>query len=443
MAPFLLEKIMLPIQLLRKKDPTLRAALARRPAPINWEEFDGNEIQRKHTQTCLENTQSEHNRVAHAMAIAKRNGDLQQCAQLHHHGAQLNGAIKELTAQVQKYNEIQQQFVLQLPNIPHPDVPNGNSEEGNTIVRTVGTPSQAHHLGATHTDIAQNFGGLDAVLGAQLAHSRFTVMGGEMARLHRALIQMMLDMHADHGYTEMNVPYLVNRQTLQGTGQLPKFEDDMFQTTDGLFLIPTAEVPLTNLVANQILRLDDLPLAWCAHTPCFRKEAGSAGRDVHGLIRQHQFEKVELVRVEHPNAAEEALRTNVLGAACAVMDALELPYQIVELCAGDLGFAAHHTFDIEVWLPSQNTYREISSCSNMGDFQARRMNTRLKDGQQTIVPHTLNGSGLAVGRALVAVLENHIQADNRLYIPNRLRPYWGNRAYIQPQNLLGKHKKLV
>lgn len=190
MAPFLLEKIMLPIQLLRKKDPTLRAALARRPAPINWEEFDGNEIQRKHTQTCLENTQSEHNRVAHAMAIAKRNGDLQQCAQLHHHGAQLNGAIKELTAQVQKYNEIQQQFVLQLPNIPHPDVPNGNSEEGNTIVRTVGTPSQAHHLGATHTDIAQNFGGLDAVLGAQLAHSRFTVMGGEMARLHRALIQI-------------------------------------------------------------------------------------------------------------------------------------------------------------------------------------------------------------------------------------------------------------
>lgn len=433
---------MLPLQLLRKKDPALRAALARRPTPIDWNGFDDNEKLRKQAQMRLESTQAEHNQTAQDMAHAKRTGDMARCAHLQRRGGELNTTIKELTADLHKFNEQQQQFVLQLPNIPHPDVPDGATETDNQIVRTVGNPNVASQ-GTTHTEIAQHFGGLNAIVGAQLAHSRFTVMGGDMARLHRALIQMMLDMHAERGYCEMNVPYLVNRQTLQGTGQLPKFEDDVFQTTDGLFLIPTAEVPLTNLVANQILRMEDLPLAWCAHTPCFRKEAGSAGRDVHGLIRQHQFEKVELVRVEHPIRAEEALQTNILAAACAVMDALELPYRIVELCAGDLGFAAHHTFDIEVWLPSQNTYREISSCSNMGDFQARRMNTRLKDGKQTLVPHTLNGSGLAVGRALVAVLENHIQADNRLYIPNRLRPYLGNRAYLEPQKALGKNKKLV
>ena len=425
---------MLPIQLLRKKDPNLRAALARRPTPINWVPFDDNEALRKELQTQLEQAQANHNSVARQMAQAKRNNDTNACEQLRLRGAQLNTTIKDLHTEVQQLNIVQEQFMLQLPNIPYPEIPNGQNEANNTTIKTVGSIPTAPHLGATHTEIAQHFGGLDALLGAQLAHSRFTVMGGDVARLHRALIQMMLDMHNDRGYQEVNVPYLVNRKTLQGTGQLPKFEEDMFQTHDGLFLIPTAEVPLTNLVANQILRLDDLPLAWCAHTPCFRREAGSAGRDVHGLIRQHQFEKVELVRIEHPQKAEEALHNDILAAACDVMDALELPYRVVELCTGDLGFAAHHTYDIEVWLPSQKTYREISSCSNMGDFQARRMNTRLKDGQRTITPHTLNGSGLAIGRALVAVLENHIKADNRLYIPQKLQPYMKNQKYIQPLN---------
>lgn len=433
---------MLPIQLLRKKDPNLRAALARRPAPINWMPFDDTEMQRKDFQTQLEQVQANHNTVARQMAQSKRDNDINACEQLRVRGTQLNTTIKDLHTKVQQLNVVQEQFILQLPNIPHPDIPDGENDADNRIIKTVGSVPTAPHLGATHSEIAQHFGGLNAILGAQLAHSRFTVMAGEMARLHRALIQMMLDMHTQRGYCEMNVPYLVNRQTLQGTGQLPKFEDDVFQTTDGLFLIPTAEVPLTNLVANQILRQEDLPIAWCAHTPCFRKEAGSAGRDVHGLIRQHQFEKVELVRIEHPHRAQEA-HNDILNAACDVMDALELPYRVVELCVGDLGFAAHRTFDIEVWLPSQNMYREISSCSDMGDFQARRMNTRIKDGKTTVVPHTLNGSGLAVGRALVAVLENHIQADNRLYIPPRLRPFFGNRECIEPQKVLGKQKKLV
>lgn len=432
---------MLPIQLLRKQDPDVRAALQRK-TKIDWNDFDATEVQRKNAQMELENAQAQHNKVVKQMAQAKREGNLPLCEDLHQQGVALHLDIKKLTERTQQLTEHQHNFVLQLPNIPHPDVPNGATEKENVVVRTVGAVPTAPHLGATHSEIAQNFGGLDPLLGAQLAHSRFTVMNGDIARLHRALIQLMLDMHTQRGYCEMNVPYLVNRQTLQGTGQLPKFEDDVFQTTDGLFLIPTAEVPLTNLVANQILRLDDLPMAWCAHTPCFRKEAGSAGRDVHGLIRQHQFEKVELVRVEHPNAAQEA-HADILNAACDVMDALELPYRVVELCAGDLGFAAHRTFDIEVWLPSQSTYREISSCSDMGDFQARRMNTRIKDGKTTIVPHTLNGSGLAVGRALVAVLENHIQADNTLYIPQRLRPFFGNQSHIAPKNGLGKQKKLV
>lgn len=432
---------MLPIQLLRKQDPNVRAALQRK-TKIDWREFDATEVQRKNAQIALENAQAQHNKVVKQTAQAKRGGNLPLCEDLHQQGVTLHLDIKKLTERTQQLTEQQHNFVLQLPNVPHPDTPNGENEHDNVVVRTVGSIPTAPHLGATHSEIAQNFGGLNPLLGAQLAHSRFTVMGGDIARLHRALIQLMLDMHTQRGYCEMNVPYLVNRQTLQGTGQLPKFEDDVFQTTDGLFLIPTAEVPLTNLVANQILRPEDVPLAWCAHTPCFRKEAGSAGRDVHGLIRQHQFEKVELVRIEHPQQAHEA-HADILNAACAVMDALELPYRVVELCAGDLGFAAHRTFDIEVWLPSQNTYREISSCSDMGDFQARRMNTRIKDGKTTIVPHTLNGSGLAVGRALVAVLENHIQADNTLYIPPRLQPFFGNQSYIAPKNVLGKQKKLV
>lgn len=421
---------MLNIQTLRRKDPQVRDALARRGTDINWEAFDTQEIERKEAQTALEALQAQRNRVAQRIAQAKREG--LPINELMAEGTAINERMGALNEHTKQLIAEQNAFVLGLPNTPHPDIPNGTDETANRVVETVGHIPTQTHLGQDHIAIAKHFGGIDTAKGTELATTRFNVMTGNIARLHRALIQMMLDLHTDNGYTEVNVPYLVNEQTLRGTGQLPKFADDVFQTQDGLYLIPTAEVPVTNLVANTILDLKDLPMAFCAHTPCFRREAGSAGRDVHGLIRQHQFEKVELVRVEHPNRAEEALLTDILGGAKAVMDALELPYRVVELCTGDLGFSATHTFDIEVWLPAQQMYREISSCSNMGDFQARRMNTRLKDGQQTIIPCTLNGSGLAVGRALVALLENHIQADNTLYIPERLRPYVNNRVYLEP-----------
>ena len=421
---------MLPIQQLRKKDVALREALAKRSAAIDWASFDELEEKRQKAQLALENGRAKRKDIAEKVAQLKRTGE--DASALIQEGAALNHNLLELEQALAPLQDQQEQWVLQIPNVPHGAVPQGAGEDDNREVEIVGAiPTQAH-LGQDHIAIAQPFGGLDAKAGAMLSGSRFTVMGGQMAKLHRALIQMMLELHEEAGYQEMNVPYLVRAQSLKGTGQLPKFGEDLFKTQDDLYLIPTAEVPLTNLVADQMLRLDQLPFAWCAHTPCFRREAGAAGKDVHGLIRQHQFEKVELVRVEHPNHSEEALLNDVLGSAKRVLDALELPYRVMELCTGDLGFSAHHTFDLEVWMPSQNKYREISSCSNMGDFQARRMNTRLKDGKQTLVPHTLNGSGLAVGRSLVAVLENHIQADGNLYIPERLRPFMKGQSHLTP-----------
>lgn len=419
-----------PIQLLRKKDPTLRADLARRPKHIAWEEFDQLEEKRQMAQVKLENARARRRQIAEQVGQLKRQG--QDAIALMAEGAELNETLDDLEMALAPLEDAQHQWVLGIPNSPHEQVPLGDGEDQNQEVQVVGSIPRAAHLGQDHIAIAQAFGGLDGEAAAQLSGSRFTLMKGDMAKLHRALIQMMLDLHEEAGFEEINVPYLVRGQTLQGTGQLPKFSEDLFKTQDDLYLIPTAEVPLTNLIANRVLTLDELPLAWCAHTPCFRREAGAAGRDVHGLIRQHQFEKVELVRVEHPNRSEEALVKDILGNAKRVMDALEVPYRVMELCTGDLGFSAHHTFDIEVWLPSQQKYREISSCSNMGDFQARRMNAKLKDGKQTLVPHTLNGSGLAVGRSLVAVLENHIQADGKLYLPGRLRPYLKGKPYLEP-----------
>ena len=423
---------MLPIQLLRKKDPALRQALARRPGALSWEAFDALEARRHAAQVACESARARRRQVAEAVGQAKRAKDEDQAQKLMAEGAEIAGDLVFLDADLAKLDAEQEALVARFPNAPLPGIPDGNDETHNRVVMVEGDVRLVDNA-PDHVQAATAFGGIDAQRGADLSGSRFTVMEGPVARLHRALIQMMLDMHSEAGYREVYVPYLVRDTALFGTGQLPKFAEDLFRTEDGLYLIPTAEVPVTNLVANRILELRELPLAWCAHTPCFRREAGSAGRDVHGLIRQHQFEKVEMVRIEHPDNSEQALNDKVLGGALAVMRALELPFRVVELCTGDLGFSSQHTFDVEVWLPSQKAYREISSCSNMGDFQARRMNTRLRDGKNTIVPHTLNGSGLAVGRSLVALLENHLRPDGALHIPERLRPYLGGRAMIEPE----------
>jgi seryl-tRNA synthetase len=423
---------MLPIQLLRKQDPELRQALAQRLGNIDWAGFDQLESERHQAQLAVEQARAQRRQVAEQVAIAKRGGDSELFEHLVAQGSNLGLQLIDLEARAAGLEQAQHAQVSALPNAPHADVPPGVDEHSNRVVRVVGGEPAKKDV-ADHIELSKAFGGIDAERGAALSGSRFSVLEGDMAKVHRALIQMMLDIHGENGYREVYVPFLVKAEALFGTGQLPKFEEDLFQAQDGLYLIPTAEVPVTNLVRERILELADLPMAWCAHTPCFRREAGAGGRDMHGLIRQHQFEKVEMVRIEHPQASEEALLEKVVAGAEAVLCALEVPYRLVELCAGDLGFSAAHTFDLEVWLPAQDTYREISSCSNMGDFQARRMNTRLRDGKRNIYPHTLNGSGLAVGRSLVALLENHIQPDGRLYLPQKLRPYLGGRTHLDPQ----------
>jgi serine--tRNA ligase len=301
-------------------------------------------------------------------------------------------------------------------------VPVGADESDNVEVRKWGTPRVFDFKVEDHTDIGEGLGQLDFALASKLTGARFSTLKGGLARLNRALIGFMLDTHIAKGYTEMYVPYMVNADSLKGTGQLPKFEEDLFKVSDGYYMIPTSEVPLTNTVRDTILSPNDLPMKLTAHTPCFRSEAGSAGRDTRGLIRQHQFEKVEMVQIVRADTSMQALE-EMTAQAESILQALELPYRVVMLCTGDMGFGAVKTYDIEVWLPSQDAYREISSCSNCGDFQARRMGARVKDGKQTELVHTLNGSGLAVGRTLLAILENHQNADGTVNIPKALQPY--------------------
>jgi seryl-tRNA synthetase len=310
----------------------------------------------------------------------------------------------------------------------------GEDASQNVELRRWGTPPVFDFTVKDHVDLGAALGGMDFDAAAKLTGSRFTVLKGPLARLHRALIQFMLDTHTgEHGYQECYVPYLVNADSLRGTGQLPKFEEDLFATRgdDGYYLIPTAEVPVTNLVRDVILDADQLPLRWTAHTPCFRSEAGSYGKDTRGLIRQHQFEKVELVQIVHPGASDQALEA-LTGHAETILQRLELPYRVVSLCTGDLGFSATKTYDLEVWLPGQQAYREISSCSNFGDFQARRMQARYRraDSGKPELVHTVNGSGLAVGRTLVAVMENYQQADGSLRVPAVLQAYMGGQSLI-------------
>ena len=347
--------------------------------------------------------------------------DLEQAA------ADLDAVQKELDA-----------WLLTIPNLPHESVPAGKDETENVEVRKVGTPREFDFEIKDHVDLGEPLG-LDFEGGAKLSGARFTVMKGQIARLHRALAQFMLDTHTlKHGYTEHYTPYIVDDLTLQGTGQLPKFAEDLFHVTRGgdeskktQYLIPTAEVTLTNTVADSIVAGSDLPLKLTAHSPCFRSEAGAYGKDVRGLIRQHQFDKVEMVQIVHPEKSYEALE-EMVGHAENILKALELPYRVITLCTGDMGFGATKTYDLEVWVPAQNTYREISSCSNCEDFQARRMKARFKDenGKNRLV-HTLNGSGLAVGRTLVAVLENHQNADGSINVPAALQPYMGGVTKLE------------
>ena len=319
---------------------------------------------------------------------------------------------------------------LTIPNLPDDSVPVGADESDNVEVRKWGVPRVFDFEIKDHTDIGEGLGQLDFALASKLTGARFSTLKGGLARLNRALIQFMLDTHISKGYTEMYVPYMVNAESLKGTGQLPKFEEDLFKVSDSYYMIPTSEVPLTNTVRDTILAPSDLPMKLTAHTPCFRSEAGSAGRDTRGLIRQHQFEKVEMVQIVRADTSMHALE-EMTAQAESILQVLELPYRVITLCTGDMGFGAVKTYDIEVWLPSQDTYREISSCSNCGDFQARRMGARVKDGKQTELVHTLNGSGLAVGRTLLAILENHQNADGTVNIPKVLQPYMGGLEVLK------------
>lgn len=411
-----------------------RERLALKGYKLDVNELEYLENERKKLQIDLENFQKERNQLANETKqafIEKRSED--EIAKIRKRMDFLNKMIKNrkdvLAIDANQLNEM----LIEMPNIPYENCPIGEDEKQNILVEQVGEIPVFNFEIKDHIDLAEiNENGLDFVKGVQLAQSRFTVMKGGIAKLHRALAQFMLDLQTeDHGYLEVNVPVVVNKETLTGTGQLPKFSEDLFKVENKeLCLIPTAEVPLTNLVANEILQEKDLPLKLTAHSLCFRSEAGSAGRDVRGILRQHQFEKVELVQIVKPENSMQALE-EILSNARKVLDLLKLPYQVVELCTGDLGFGAMKTYDIEVWVPSQNTYREISSCSNMGDFQARRMNARYKDkqGKKHLV-HTLNGSGLAVGRTLLAVLENYQEVDGRVRIPEILKPYMKNQDFI-------------
>jgi seryl-tRNA synthetase len=412
-------------QLLRKTPQVVAERLATRGLKLDLQLLASIEADRKQWQTQTESLQAERNRVSKSIGKAKANGEsvddlLASVAGL---GDQLDQANQQLQQVQQRWDE----FTLALPNLPDASVPPGSDETDNQLVREWGSPRELDFEPLDHVDLGAGLTGLDFETAAGIAGSRFVVMTGQVARLHRALAQFMLDLHTlDHEYEEIYTPYLVNAKSLQGTGQLPKFEEDLFAVSDDYYLIPTAEVPVTNWAAGQILAADQLPKRFVAHTPCFRREAGSYGKDTRGMIRQHQFDKVELVWLSHPNDSWDALE-RLTDHAEQVLQKLDLPYRVVNLCGGDLGFSAAKTYDLEVWLPSQKTYREISSCSNFLDFQARRMQARWRDPEtgKPALLHTINGSGVAVGRALVAVLENYQQADGSVTIPAALQPYMG------------------
>lgn len=423
---------MLDVQLLRNDINAVAERLAARGFKLDVDTFSALENERKGLQTRTQELQAKRNASSKQIGIAKSKGEdvAAIMAEVANLGDELKTCETNLTALQDKLNAL----LLTIPNLPHESVPSGKDEADNVEVRKVGAPRSFEFEVKDHVDVGAPLG-LDFDTGAKLSGARFTVLRGDIARLHRALAQFMLNTHTqEHGYEEVYVPYIVNQASLQGTGQLPKFEEDLFSVPRGdddkYYLIPTAEVPVTNLVRGEIVKAETLPLKFCAHTPCFRSEAGSYGRDTRGMIRQHQFDKVEMVQIVQPDQSYAALE-QMLGHAENILKKLELPYRVITLCTGDMGFGATKTYDIEVWLPAQGTYREISSVSNCEAFQARRMQARYKNEQgKNELLHTLNGSGLAVGRTLVAVLENYQNADGSVTVPTVLRPYLGGQEKL-------------
>ena len=429
---------MLDIQLLRNDIQTTAQRLAQRGFVLDTERFGELEGRRKQLQIRSEELQAQRNSLSKQIGVLMGQGKKDEAEAAKAQVAQLKTDLENIESELPQVQAALDDLLLRIPNLPHESVPVGKDETENVEVRKVGTPRTFDFDIKDHVDLGAALG-LDFEKAAELSGARFSLMKGKIARLHRALAQFMLDTHTQqHGYTECYTPYIVNDSTLLGTGQLPKFGEDLFHVTRGgdetkltQYLIPTAEVTLTNTVRDTILAEKDLPLKLTAHSPCFRSEAGSHGKDTRGLIRQHQFDKVEMVQIVQPEQSYEALE-EMVGHAENILKALELPYRVITLCTGDMGFGATKTYDLEVWVPAQNTYREISSCSNCEDFQARRMKARFKDenGRNRLV-HTLNGSGLAVGRTLVAVLENHQNADGSINIPAALRPYLGGLERLE------------
>jgi seryl-tRNA synthetase len=437
---------MLDIQLLRNDLDGVASRLATRGFVLDKQKFTQLEAERKNIQTRTQELQAKRNSSSKLIGQAKAKGE--DVSAIMAEVANLGDELKQAEVRLDEVQAALQQLLEVIPNTPHSSVPVGNSEADNLELRKVGTIPKFEFAVKDHVDLGERLG-LDFDAAAKISGARFSLLKGPLARLHRALAQFMLDTHTEkHGYTEAYVPYLVNAESMFGTGQLPKFKEDLFaiETQEPypgmltgemvypkqLFLIPTAEVPVTNIVRDEIVPLEKLPMKFVAHTPCFRSEAGSYGKDTRGMIRQHQFDKVELVQIVHPDESYAALE-ELLGHAEVILKKLGLAYRVMKLCTGDMGFSAALTYDIEVWLPAQNTYREISSCSNFEAFQARRMQARFRNAQgKPELLHTLNGSGLAVGRTLVAVLENYQQADGSVVIPEVLRPYMGGMERISP-----------
>lgn len=429
---------MLDIRVLRQDGDAIREALKKRGYDLDLATFQSLDAKRKDADVRSQDLQARRKKASKEVGELIKSGMEVDAAK-----AKVAETLKtldtELDQEVARAKAVQEEireFLMGVPNVPVDEVPAGDDEDDNVEVRQWGTPTELSFAAKDHVDLGEAFsqGHLDFERASKLSGARFAVMSGQLARLHRALIDFMLDTHAvEHGYQELYVPYLVGPDALRGTGQLPKFEEDLFKMEGEreLYLIPTAEVPVTNLAAEEILEADSMPRRYVCHTPCFRSEAGSHGKDTRGMIRQHQFEKVELVQLVRPGQSEQALEA-LTGHAERVLQLLELPYRKMALCAGDTGFSARRTYDLEVWLPAQDTYREISSCSSFGDFQARRMQARWRNpetGKPELL-HTLNGSGLAVGRTLVALLENYQQADGSVAIPAALQPYMGGLTQL-------------
>ena len=425
---------MLDVQLLRNDLDEVARRLGSRGAPLDSARFQALEATRKSLQSRTQELQARRNQMSKQIGQAKQKGE--DAAALMGEVAAMADELKSNETRLDALQAELAEFLLGIPNVPHASVPAGRSADDNVQVRRGGEPRTFAFTPRDHVELGERLGLLDFSAAAKIAGARFSLMKGALARLHRAIAQYMLDLHTgEHGYTEVYVPYLVNAASMRGTGQLPKFEEDLFAVprtdADKLYLIPTAEVPVTNLVRDEIVPLKDLPLKYVCHSPCFRSEAGSHGKDTRGMIRQHQFDKVELVQVVHPEQSYAALEA-LTGHAEEVLKRLDLPFRTVVLCAGDMGFSSAKTYDIEVWLPGQQAYREISSCSNFEAFQARRMQARFRnDKGKPELAHTLNGSGLAVGRTLIAVMENYQNADGSISVPEAVRPYMGGVTVIR------------